>query len=101
MNKHDILEMAKKENNREYEDKIQFKSDSICALSAIIFGIIWIVITYVRYKTFNYSVFSLMLISTGLSTLYEGIKLKKYILIIISSFVCLFSIAIIIYGGIH
>ena len=102
MNKDDILKVAQKEKRgTEYEHKAVLKSDLLSALMALIVGAFLFFFEYIRKGTFNWGIATIVLTACATQALYEGIKLRKTLWIIvgvIQTILALIAFAVAIVG---
>ena len=98
MDKDKILELAKKNTNRgkEYENKESTRSNLFGSLSALIVGACLFFIEFYVKGTINIGLIAVGMTAAGVQSLYEGIKLKRLSLTVISVFQILIALLLII-----
>ncbi len=86
MNKEDILNAARKNNaGREYEGKAEIKGNLLSALTALVVGAFLFFFEYLRNRTFNWGIAAIVLVACATQALYEGIKLRRVLWIVVGS----------------
>ena len=84
MNKDEILKAAQSNNKgNEYENKTVIKSNILSALSALVVGAILFFLEYWKTKSLNWGIAAIVLTACATQSLYEGIKLKRILWIVI------------------
>lgn len=78
MNKEEILAKSKKENilGDEYEKEVRLKRDAFSLWGLTVLGVIIMIIKLIRVQSPS-DILSLMMCTSGLAFVYEGIKLKN------------------------
>ena len=84
MNNEKILEAARKNKSRgrEYENKESTRSSLLGVLIALLVGIGLFLLEYLINDTVNVGFIAIGMTASGVQSLYEGIKLKKWYLVI-------------------
>ena len=97
MNKEKILAAAQKNAfaGKEYESRVTIKGGAWSSLIALLVGVFLFSLEYFCNDTFNIGLIAVGLTASGVEFLYEGIKMKRIILIIagmIETFAAIFVI---------
>ncbi len=86
MDKNEILNAAQKNNNgKEYENKAEVKSNILSAFAALVVGAILFFFEYLKAGSFNWGIAAIVLTACATQSLYEGIKLKRLLWIVIGA----------------
>lgn len=86
MDKEKILELAKNNASRgkEFENKESTRSNLFASLAALIVGACLFFVEFCAKGTINIGLIAVWMTAAGVQSLYEGIKLKRHSMILIS-----------------
>lgn len=102
MKNDEILEAARKNKNRgkEYESKILIRGDMLALAVSILVGVVLFIIKYFATNTVDIGLIAVGTCASGVQSLHEGIKLKKWYYIISGIFLLIICCCtIILYIG--
>ena len=86
MEKNEILQAAQKNNNgNEFEHKTEIKSNLLSAFAALVVGAILFFFEYLKVGSFNWGIAAIVLTACATQSLYEGIKLKRVLWIVLGA----------------
>ena len=93
--KEEILEAARNNKQNEYEAHIGYASVLITSLTACVVGLALFVVEMVFKGTKNFGLIAVALTASSVMYLYEGIKLKNILKIILGSIFAVIAIVLI------
>ena len=93
MNREDILAAARENGmkNEEYEKHTLLRGDNLSAAIGMLLGIILFLVEWYVKKEMNIGLATMFFTMSAIQTIYEGVKLRKNICIMVGFFISLIA----------